>query len=105
MPPPELVLTATLASCVALRGRVPAVAWQIVNRRSIAGYQLLLLLLIALPAWTAYQHRGPLRAADVALACVFVARLVGEFVADQQQSAYAGYQRRVSRIIPLPPRA
>lgn len=68
-----------------LRGRMSPLAWQAFNLLFIAGYQNALLLLIALPAWTAYQHRTPLGAADLGLAALFVALLVGEFVADQQQ--------------------
>ena len=45
----------------------------------------MLLILIALPACTAYQHRAPLDPSDVVLAAVFLAFLTGETIADQQQ--------------------
>ncbi|MGO4689987.1 DUF1295 domain-containing protein [Glaciibacter sp. 2TAF33] len=52
----------------------------------ISVYQNLVLLLIALPAHTAFEHRGaPLGAPDVLVAAAFVALLAGETVADQQQ--------------------
>ncbi|NUU08475.1 DUF1295 domain-containing protein [Leifsonia sp. C5G2] len=68
-----------------LRGRMPAGAFQLFNLFFIVIYQNVLLLLIALPAWTAYQHRTPLTPLDVILAAVFLAFLTGETIADQQQ--------------------
>ncbi|GIT80061.1 hypothetical protein LLS1_17300 [Leifsonia sp. LS1] len=68
-----------------LRGRMPAAAFQLFNLFFIVIYQNVLLLLISLPAWTAYEHRTPLGPLDIVLAVVFLAFLVGETVADQQQ--------------------
>ncbi|UAJ78112.1 DUF1295 domain-containing protein [Leifsonia sp. ZF2019] len=68
-----------------LRGRMPAAAFQLFNLFFIVIYQNVLLLLISLPAWTAYEHRTPLGPLDIVLAMVFLAFLVGETVADQQQ--------------------
>jgi steroid 5-alpha reductase family enzyme len=68
-----------------LKARMKPWQWQLFNVGFIAGYQNLLLLLIALPAWTAYQHPTPVGPLDLALAALFLALLLGEFVADQQQ--------------------
>jgi steroid 5-alpha reductase family enzyme len=68
-----------------LRGRMSPSAFQLFNLFFIVIYQNVLLLLIALPAWTAYQHRTPLTPLDVILAAVFLAFLTGETIADQQQ--------------------
>jgi steroid 5-alpha reductase family enzyme len=68
-----------------LRARLGPVGFQLFNATFIAPYQNLILLLIALPAWTAYQHPRPLGALDVLAALAFVAFLVGETVADEQQ--------------------
>lgn len=68
-----------------LRGRMTPGAFHVFNLFFIVIYQNVLLLLIALPAWTAYQHRTPLDALDVVLAAVFLAFLTGETIADQEQ--------------------
>ena len=68
-----------------LRGRMGSGAFQVFNLFFIVIYQNILLLLIALPAWTAYQHRTPLTPLDIILAAVFLAFLTGETIADQQQ--------------------
>src|SRR5262249_50292049 len=48
-------------------------------------YQNLILFLICLPAYTMAQNQTPFGLADVIWAAVFLACLVGETVADQQQ--------------------
>jgi len=68
-----------------LRARMHPWQWQLFNAGFIAGYQHLLLWLIALPAWTVYQHPTPMGGGDVGLAALFLVLLGGEFVADQQQ--------------------
>lgn len=68
-----------------LKARMPGWAWQLFNIGFISGYQNLLLFLLAVPAWQALQHRTPLGALDAVAAIGFVALLVGETVADQQQ--------------------
>jgi steroid 5-alpha reductase family enzyme len=68
-----------------LRGRMKPAAFQLFNLFFIVIYQNVLLLLITLPAWTAYLHRTPLNALDIVLAVVFLAFLAGETIADQQQ--------------------
>lgn len=68
-----------------LRRRMPPAAFQVFNVFFIAGYQHVLLLLIALPIWEASRHAAPLGPLDAALAAAFLAFLAGETVADQQQ--------------------
>lgn len=68
-----------------LRGRMPAWQFWLFNLFFIVIYQNVLLYLITLPAWVAYQHQTPLGVLDIACAVVFLAFLVGETVADQQQ--------------------
>jgi steroid 5-alpha reductase family enzyme len=60
--------------------------FQLFNLFFIVLYQNALLVLIALPAWTAYQHRStPFGPLDLLLSALFLAFTVGETVADQQQ--------------------
>lgn len=59
--------------------------FQAFNLVLIIGFQMTLLVLITLPAQFARAHPAPLTAADAILAALFVAALVGETVADEQQ--------------------
>jgi steroid 5-alpha reductase family enzyme len=68
-----------------LRGRMSRGAFALFNLFFIVIYQNVLLLLITLPAWTAYLHRTPLNALDIVCTVLFLLFLVGETVADQQQ--------------------
>ncbi|GAA3744127.1 DUF1295 domain-containing protein [Leifsonia bigeumensis] len=68
-----------------LRGRMPALGFQLFNLLFIAIYQNLLLLLITLPAFTALQNPRPFGILDGVAVVLFLAFLVGETVADQQQ--------------------
>ncbi|NNC10380.1 DUF1295 domain-containing protein [Planctomonas sp. JC2975] len=68
-----------------LRSRIAGWKWFLFNLFFIVIYQNVLLFLITLPAWTAYQHRTPFTVLDVVAVVVFLAFLVGETVADQQQ--------------------
>ena len=78
-----------------LRRRMSPLSYQLFNFGFIAGYQNLLLLLISLPAWMAMrQPARPLGALDVALAAIFVALLVGETIADEQQWRFQEDKRR-----------
>jgi steroid 5-alpha reductase family enzyme len=69
-----------------LRASMRPWQFQLFNLFFIVLYQNALLVLIALPAWTAYQHRstsfGPV---DLLLTLLFLLFTVGETVADQQQ--------------------
>lgn len=72
-----------------LRERLGPTKFQIFNAVFVAPFQNALLLLLAAPAHTIWQHRGrPLSAIDIALVAAFVAFLVGETVADGQQWAF-----------------
>jgi steroid 5-alpha reductase family enzyme len=68
-----------------LRSRMSRGGFALFNLFFIVIYQNVILLLITLPAFTASQHPAPLGVLDVVAAAVFVALLVGETVADQQQ--------------------
>lgn len=68
-----------------LRARLRPWQWHALNLVFVSAYQHALLVLIALPALTAYEHRTPLGPLDVVLAVLFLASLAGETVADQQQ--------------------
>ncbi|WP_298227450.1 DUF1295 domain-containing protein [Gryllotalpicola sp.] len=68
-----------------LRARMSRGAFAVFNLFFIVIYQNILLLLIALPAFTAYQAGSPLTPWDVLLAAAFLAALVVETAADQQQ--------------------
>ncbi len=69
-----------------LRKRMPPAAYQVFNLFFITIYQNIILFLIAMPAFMAYEHRAtPFGWADIALLALFLAFLVGETVADQQQ--------------------
>lgn len=69
-----------------LRGRMSRWQFELFNVGFIAFYQNAIVLLITLPAFTAYEHRdSPFGIADAVVAALFVALLVGETIADQQQ--------------------
>lgn len=69
-----------------LRERMTAGQFQVFNLLFIVIFQNALLLLIALPALVAYENRSvPVGPLDLALAAFFLAFLIGEFIADQQQ--------------------
>jgi len=76
-----------------LRGRMPRWQFELFNLFFIAIYQNVLLLLICLPAWTAYEHRTPFGIADLVATVAFVAFLAGETVADQQQWTFQQRKR------------
>jgi steroid 5-alpha reductase family enzyme len=60
--------------------------FQVLNATFIAPFQNYLLLLIVVPSYAAYRFVGtPLNALDYAAAIAFVAFLIGETVADEQQ--------------------
>ena len=69
-----------------LRDRMKGWQFELFNLFFIVLYQNAILVLITLPALTAYEHRStPFGVWDALVAVVFLALLVGETVADQQQ--------------------
>ncbi len=68
--------------------------FQLFNLFFIVLYQNALLVLITLPAWTAYQHRSTaFGATDYLLALGFLLFTLGETVADQQQWDFHQWKR------------
>jgi len=79
-----------------LRAEMPRWRFALFNVFFICAYQNLLLLLISLPAYTAWRHRASgFGAAEAALAVLFVACLIAETVADQQQWDFHQAKARV----------
>ncbi len=68
-----------------LRGRMSRVQFELFNIGFIVLFQQALLVLIALPALVAYEHRTPMGPIDWLLAALILACLVGETIADEQQ--------------------
>lgn len=69
-----------------LRARMPRWQFEIFNFFFISLYQNVILLLITLPALTAFENRStPFGVLDAVVAVIFLGLLVGETVADQQQ--------------------
>lgn len=68
-----------------LRARMSPARFQLFNATFIAPYQNVLLFLMTAPAHVAWRTRAPLGLGDAVLAVVFLALLVGETVADEQQ--------------------
>lgn len=77
-----------------LRARMNRWQFQVFNLLFIIGFQMTLLVLITLPAYFVFEHPAPIHLADVIIVALFIAALVGETVADQQQWTY--YQRRAA---------
>ncbi|MDP3274618.1 MAG: DUF1295 domain-containing protein [Deltaproteobacteria bacterium] len=73
----------------ALRELMPPWAFQVFSLLFIAGYQNALIFGFTLPAYVvAVGPRTPLNALDLLFTALFVAALVGETVADQQQWSF-----------------
>lgn len=68
-----------------LRARMPRPLFEVFNLLFIVCYQNVLLLLISLPAYSAWRHPSHLTPLDGVLAAAFLAALAGETIADQQQ--------------------
>jgi steroid 5-alpha reductase family enzyme len=68
-----------------LRGRMTRGQFAVFNLLFIVLYQNAILVLITLPAYTAYENRTPFGALDVLLTVLFLMLLAGETLADQQQ--------------------
>ncbi len=93
-----------------LRGRMRPWLFQLFNFFFIVLYQNVILILIALPALTAYQHRStPFGVLDALLAAAFLVCTAAETAADQQQwnfqskksAEIAAGQRPTSRFLQL----
>jgi steroid 5-alpha reductase family enzyme len=78
----------------ALRERMTPSQFRLYVLFFITIYQNALILLIALPAWSAFQHRSPFGPDDVVITVLFLACLVGETVADQQQWDFHQWKHR-----------
>jgi steroid 5-alpha reductase family enzyme len=76
-----------------LRTRMTPRQFQVFNLLFITLYQNAILLVITLPGYTALAHRGRFGVADVVLTALFVAFLIGETVADQQQWRFQQWKR------------
>ena len=68
-----------------LRSRLPAWLFQVFNLLFIVAFQMTLLVLITLPADVALRNPAPFTGWDAVFTALFVALLVGETIADQQQ--------------------
>ena len=68
-----------------LRGRMSRAQFAVFNLLFIVLYQNAILVLITLPAYTAYENRSAFGPLDVLLTAVFLVLLAGETLADQQQ--------------------
>jgi steroid 5-alpha reductase family enzyme len=68
-----------------LRGRMSRGQFAVFNLLFIVLYQNAILVLITLPAYTAYLNQTPFGPLDVLLAVLFLVLLAGETLADQQQ--------------------
>jgi steroid 5-alpha reductase family enzyme len=86
-----------------LRKRFGPLLFQVFNATFIASYQNLLLLLITLPAWMAFERRDvPFGALDAVATAGFLLFLAGETLADQQQWRFhAEKQARKARGEPV----
>ena len=89
-----------------LRRRMSPALFQLFNIGFIAGYQSLLIYLFTLPAAAiAMGSRAPLGALDVILALAFLAALVGETIADQQQWRFHQHKQQLvasGQVVALP---
>lgn len=84
-----------------LRGRMRPWQFQIFNLLFIICYQMTLLVLITLPAALAAQNPSALTGWDALFIAAFLAFLVGETIADQQQWVF--HQRKKKAGGTLPP--
>jgi len=68
-----------------LRERMSPAMFQVFNLLFIVLYQNALLVLITMPALIAWEHPSPFGVWDIAFSLLFLAFLIGETIADQQQ--------------------
>ena len=79
-----------------LRASMTNWQFQLFNIFFIVLYQNFLLVLISLPALTAYRHQStPFNGWDLALVIVFALFLIGETVADQQQWNFQQNKKKI----------
>jgi steroid 5-alpha reductase family enzyme len=76
-----------------LRTRMEPWQFEIFNLLFIVMFQNLVLVLITLPALTAYDNRSPFGGWDVVLCLLFLALLAGETIADQQQWNFQNWKK------------
>jgi steroid 5-alpha reductase family enzyme len=77
-----------------LRSSMPKWQFQLFNLYFIVIYQNVILVLLALPAWTAYQNRDTaFSVLDAVLAAAFLAFTITETVADEQQWRFQTWKR------------
>jgi steroid 5-alpha reductase family enzyme len=77
-----------------LRGRMSPTLFQVFNLLFITIYQNVILFLITMPAFTAYENRStPFGVLDGLLLALFVAFTVGETIADQEQWDFHRWKR------------
>jgi steroid 5-alpha reductase family enzyme len=79
-----------------LRARMTPWQFQLFSLFFIVLYQNAILLLISLPAETALDHRRPFGVVDGVFSGLFLALLIGETVADQQQWDF--HQRKCAEL-------
>jgi steroid 5-alpha reductase family enzyme len=81
-----------------LRSSMRPWQFQLFNLFFIVLYQNALLVLITLPAWTAFQHRStPFGLIDLLLTLLFLVFTIGESVADQQQWNF--HQWKIAEVL------
>ena len=81
-----------------LRAKLKPWQYQVFNFAFISVYQNFIVLVICLPAYTAWQHDTPIGPFDIAAAALFLAFLLGETIADQQQWRF--HQRKAAGEAP-----
>ncbi len=82
-----------------LRERMSPSMFRLFNLFFIVLYQNALLVLIAMPAYTAWAHPTTLTIWDVVFALLFVMFLVGETIADQQQWNFHAAKQRAGDML------
>ncbi len=82
-----------------LRTKLKPWQYQLFNLAFISIYQNFIVLAICLPAYTAWQHDTPIGPLDIVAAALFLAFLLGETIADQQQWRF--HQRKAAGEAPV----
>ena len=83
-----------------LRARMKRWQFEVFNLFFIVLYQNAILVLITMPALTAWENRTPIGPLDVVVALLFVALLAGETIADQQQWNFHEWKKRTDEARP-----